>query len=356
MALHPYKSLPPENFWARSIALDDFRAVDPVVRTKFRITREDKVVTAGSCFAQHIARHLKVKGFRYFVTESAPAAFEKTLARKYGYGVFSARYANIYTARQLVQLLRRAYGEFQPQDDIWAAEDGRFIDPFRPQIQPRGFACLAEYQAARRSHFAAVRRAVEQLDVFVFTLGLTEAWRSREDGAVYPLCPGVSGGSFDAGRHEFVNFGVAETIADMDEAIRFIRARNPRARVILTVSPVPLAATAEPRSVLVSTTYSKSVLRVAAEEIAAKDDRILYFPSYEVITGSFSRGRYFAKDLREVTPAGVQHVMRLFLAHCGEAGEMPALPPQKRRPAGALRVAELQSAMDVVCEEASLAG
>src|SRR5205823_5578884 len=79
-------------------------------------------------------------------------------------------------------------------------------------------------------------------------------------------------------------------------------------------------ATAEPRSVLVATTYSKSVLRVAAEEIANHDPGIAYFPSYEIITGQHTRGRYFASDLRSVTEEGVARVMALFLQHYTEIG------------------------------------
>jgi hypothetical protein len=46
----------------------------------------------------------------------------------------------------------------------------------------------------------------EKLDVFTFTLGLTEAWRNRNDGAVFPLPPGVSGGEMNDQRYEFINF------------------------------------------------------------------------------------------------------------------------------------------------------
>ena len=85
--------------------------------------------------------------------------------------------------------------------------------------------------------------------------------------------------------------------------------------MILTVSPVPLTATAEDRGVLVSTTLSKSVLRVAAEEISRERDYVAYFPSYEIVTGNYTRGAYFGEDLRSITEAGVAHVMRLFMKH-----------------------------------------
>ena len=39
------------------------------------------------------------------------------LQAPHGYGIYSARFGNIYTARQLLQLIQRAYGEFVPVED-----------------------------------------------------------------------------------------------------------------------------------------------------------------------------------------------------------------------------------------------
>jgi hypothetical protein len=233
--------------------------------------------------------------------------------------MFSARYGNLYTTRQLSQLLARAYDTFRPDDRAWHRSDGRLADPFRPQIEPEGFATVDELEASRAAHFAAVRRMFENLDVFVFTLGLTESWRAKADGAVFPLAPGVAAGEMDASRYEFVNFSVGEVAADLDQFIGQLREINPRARVILTVSPVPLIATYEDRHVLVSTTYSKAVLRVAAEDASRRYPHCAYFPSYEIITGNYNCGSYFERDLRSVTRAGVDHVMRLFFRHYGPA-------------------------------------
>lgn len=312
---HPYASLPDTSFWGRAVAGVAASALDPVVAVPFRIAPTDKVATAGSCFAQHIARHLQQNGFNYFVTETAHPILPAAVASEFGYGMFTARYGNLYTARQLLQLIRRAHGEFHPQDDAWQESNGRWVDPFRPRIEPHGYHSRRELELDRAKHFAAVRRALTELDVFVFTLGLTEAWAACEDGAVYPLCPGTAGGDFYANRHEFRNFSAAETSADLLASIDALRVINPRARVVLTVSPVPLVATADDRHVLVATTYSKSVLRVAAEEACRQRDNVAYFPSYEIITGGYSRGRYFAQDLRSVTEEGVAHVMRVFLRH-----------------------------------------
>lgn len=310
----PYKSLPARAFWRRSVTHVPAQELDPVVSTKFKIEKDDLIATAGSCFAQHIARFLDRSGYNYFVPEAGHAMLSTDQREKYNYGTFSARFGNLYTTRQLLQLFRRAYGEFAPVEDVWE-ENGRFFDPFRPFIQPNGFASKTEFYADREVHFAAIRRMVEELDVFVFTLGLTEGWRSKEDGAVFAISPGCGAGQHDSSKHEFVNFSVKESTDDLRLAIEFLKSKNPSAKVLLTVSPVPLIATYEPNHVLVSTTYSKSVLRVVAETLKNEIDCVDYFPSYEIITGNFSKAAYFEDDLREVRMVGVRHAMTCFFRH-----------------------------------------
>ncbi|SDZ13409.1 GSCFA domain-containing protein [Nitrosomonas sp. Nm33] len=350
---HPYKSLPDSAYWRRAVASVLPANVDPVMTVPFRISPQDRVATAGSCFAQHIARYLRNNGFNFFVTEEAHPLFAREMKERYNYELFTARYGNIYTTRQLLQLFQRAYGRFRPMDDAWYCDDGSIIDPFRPQIQPSGFTSWREYELDRSQHFAAVRRAFEELDIFVFTLGLTECWVSREDGAAYPLCPGVAGGRFDPRRHEFVNFGVDEVTADMLAFIDLLREINPALRVILTVSPVPLIATMEPQHVLVSTTYSKSVLRVAAETVVHARANVAYFPSYEIITGSFSRGKYFGEDCRLVTEEGVSHVMRVFLKHFTNFVDETKAKVDSDLEAKKY-LAEMEQIIQVMCDEEAL--
>jgi len=314
MARYPYAKLPDTAYWRRAVANVADGALDPVVDVPFTFGPRDRVATGGSCFAQHIGRYLNAANCSYLVTEQAHPIVHPEAARAANFGVFTARYGNIYTARQLVQLFNRAYGRFKPADDVWFEGPRHFVDPFRPNIQPGGFNSQREFDQDRERHFAAVRAAFETLDIFVFTLGLTEAWRARKDGAVYPVCPGVSGGKFSARDHEFVNFEVADVVLDMTTFIRDLRKVNTKAKIILTVSPVPLAATAEKRHVLASTVYSKSVLRVAAEMISRNTAGVAYFPSYEIVASGFA-GNYFAADKRSVTDEGVAHVMRVFAEH-----------------------------------------
>jgi hypothetical protein len=341
MSDHPYRSGPPHTFWRRAVTSPLPGDVDPVVNFAVKIDREARVATAGSCFAQHIARYLKQSGFNYYVTEPGHPIVPERIRASNNYGLFSARYGNIYTARQLLQLWQRAYGEFEPAEDCWREGEQVFLDPFRPTAQPGGFISEKEMRLDRQQHLARVREMFENLNVFVFTLGLTECWVSREDGAVFPVCPGVSGGTFDESRHRLVNETVDDVVTEMTAFLSNLERVNPAAKVILTVSPVPLAATARrDQHVLTATTYSKAVLRVAAEMLAQRLPHVSYFPSYEIITGNFSRGAYYGGDLRNVLEDGVSHVMRLFMKHATDEQRASVAPEKGRRAVSAPADAE----------------
>ncbi|MDI7776359.1 GSCFA domain-containing protein [Asticcacaulis sp. EMRT-3] len=350
---NPYSGKPDYQFWRRSFAGRAATEVDPVTGASFSIGRNDKVATAGSCFAQHVSRTLSEMGFNYMVTEQRPAS---PSGPDENYGTFSARYGNIYTVRQLKQLIQRAYGLFTPTDTAWQRADGRYVDPFRPYIQADGFASPEDVMHDREAHLAAVRDVFENCEVFIFTLGLTEAWQAVADGAVLPICPGVVGAQVEGEAYRFHNFSVAETEADLNWVMHRLHALNPACKVLLTVSPVALIATYEDSHVLTATTYSKSVLRVVADMAARSFDFVDYFPSYEMILGPQGRGAFLEDDLREIRPEGVKYAMSKFAAHYLSDGSAGVAPPPVAATAAAIdrqRVA-MKTIADIICDEENI--
>lgn len=346
----PYSNLPDYAFWHKAVAGVPPFAVDPLIDVPFRIAETDAIATAGSCFAQHISRSLQAMGFHYLVAEEAPESMSPAERTMRNYGTFSARYGNIYTARQFVQLFDRAYGRFQPHLSHYRMSPDKFVDPFRPRIQPGGFPSVKALEADRQTHFACVRRLFEQLDVLVFTLGLTESWECKDDGAILPLPPGVAGGEWFPDRYTFRNLSYGEVLEDLLAFVDRLRDVNRDCRVVLTVSPVPLMATYEPRHVLVSTCLSKSILRVAAASCCEARPNVAYFPAYEIITGPHSGGAYYEDDLRSVTDLGVGHVMRVFFRHYLKDDPRPPSPG----PRSAYSGRELETLQTIVCDEEAL--
>jgi hypothetical protein len=340
----PYKTRESSFYWKNSLVELPVYEIDPVISSKFKVGKRTRIATAGSCFAQHLSKHIKGLGYNYYVPEPAPRIISTEIAQRYNYGVFSCRYGNIYTSKQLVQTFDRAFGHLD-YEGFWE-EGNRFYDPLRPFINPNGFSSLEELNADRNYHLSKVKEMFEKLNVFIFTLGLTESWIENETGMVHPVCPGCGVGRFSSEKYKFYNESVFDVISNLQSFNRKLMQINPKAKIILTVSPVPLIATMEKAHVLTANTYSKSTLRVAAHEMDKEHDHIAYFPSFEIITGSFNRGAYFSSDLRTVTPSGIQHVMSVFTKHYTNGGITTDGDNENKSEAE-----PTQDATDIICEE-----
>ncbi|MDO5631736.1 MAG: GSCFA domain-containing protein [Paracoccus sp. (in: a-proteobacteria)] len=313
MTRHPYQNKPEKAFWKAAVGSRHYADLTDLWQP-MPLRRTDRVATAGSCFAQHIGNNLARRGAAFMDMEPAPPVFaSENEARRWGYGVFSCRYGNIYTSRQLIQLFDEAHGNRSPAETVWE-RDGRFFDALRPGIDPVGQATSEDVIALRAAHLAAVRRMFAELDVFVFTMGLTEGWELIEDGTMFPMAPGTVAGTYDKARYRFRNLRYGGVDRDMRGFWDRLRSVNPSARMLLTVSPVPLAATASRDHVMVATSYSKSVLRAVAGDLASTLDDVAYFPSYEIISAHPSRAMFYEPDLRNVNPFGVSLVMSHFFS------------------------------------------
>lgn len=346
---NPYEGLPPKAYWRTAVAEPGVFGLSGLWQPKFPVRPRDSIATAGSCFAQHIGRALAGRGYGWTDFEPAPPFLKGEEARRFGYGVFSFRTGNIYTPGMLLQWLQIAFGDLPQPPETWERE-GRFFDPLRPAIEPDGFASETELMEARAATCSAIRAAVTGADLFVFTLGLTESWFNAESGLEYALCPGTVAGRFEARSHQFRNANSRLTYRNMRAAINFMQRQNPGLRVLLTVSPVPLTATASGQHVLTATTYSKSILRGAAGMLADEMAAVDYFPSYEIITSPLSRGMFYGANMRSVLPEGVETVMGHFFGAQQAAFGVPK-KGRGRRPAQSDRPAITD---DVACEEEML--
>jgi hypothetical protein len=254
---------------------------------------------------------MRLSGYNYLDVEPAPNFLAADLHMPYSYSIYSGRYGNVYTSGQLLQLLRRSLGTFTPAEKGWEKGSG-VVDPFRPQLEPQPFASEHEMLLHQQQHLAAVADLFHTAEVFVFTMGLTESWYSKKTGAIYPLCPGTVAGEFSHEDYALADLSYEEIYKDMCNFISEIKKINPKVKLLLTVSPVPLAATATNQSVAYATAKSKSILRVVADTLYREFDFVDYFPSYEIISMPHMRGQFFEPDMRQVNPHGVAHVMKQF--------------------------------------------
>ncbi len=342
---NPYSNLPSKSFWKTAVSEKNAFNLENLYEKKFEISRADRIATAGSCFAQHVGTNLRLRGFNVVDVEPAPSYLSAAEARDGGYGIYSARYGNVYTVRQMLQLLTDARGATVRDEDFLLKND-RYIDLLRPGTESAGYDSLEEAKYNRLSHLEHVVELFSGIDVFVFTFGLTEAWINKVSGTVYPICPDTLTDT-TSGNYRFHNFTYDEIIGDFRALQALLRQSLPELRFLLTVSPVPLTATASKNHVLVATTYSKAVLRAVCGALEAESASVDYFPSFEVITASLTRGVFYEPNLRAVNPTGVSRAMAVFF---GEHDRNPPAAAVGRPAATAAEDAEARKE-DVVCEE-----
>lgn len=338
----PYADQPEHAFWRAATNAPPPNAV-ALYKPKFEIEKSDRIATAGSCFAQHVTTRLKARGFSVLDKEPAPDWLTDAEANAYGYRMYSARYGNVYTARQLRQLVDGAFGRFRPERWIWPKGE-RWIDGLRPNVEPEGLERPDDVEAMRADHLAKVRELFEETDVFIFTLGLVEAWRDKASGTAFPIAPGVLGGVYDPDEYDLHVARYADVYDDLNAVRSVLKAANANARVILTVSPVPLTATATVDHVVSATTHAKSTLRAVAGDFAADHADVAYFPSYETIASHWTKGVFYDHNLRTITPAGVDAAMGPFFAAHDEAPHVEE--PARRSPPIVDAIEE-----SLVCEE-----
>ena len=342
---NPYKHQPPKAFWHSAIAERSPLDVADMWDPKFDLKKRHKIATYGSCFAQHIGKALHSRGYKWLRCEPAVEGMSPVNLPRYGYELFSSRTGNIYTTAQLRQWTEWAADPALYPAEIWQ-ENGRYFDPFRPNLEPDGFGSEAELRRMQATTCAAFKASIEQADFLVFTLGLTERWQHKTAGYEYAMCPGTVAGKFDSSEHAFSNMSVQEVEENLQKALVNLREMNPELRVILTVSPVHLAATATQEHVLVASAHAKAILRAVAGQMAVSHDFIDYFPSYEIINNPLYRGTLRQPALRGVSPFGVHTVMETFFGALQAKFGKPNAP----RPAG-IEGVDPAIIDDLVCEE-----
>lgn len=287
------------------VALPDFKV-------GFALKPGEPIFTIGSCFARNIELRLMERGF--------PVPMRDLLDQPEFKGLHASALNN-YGVTSIWQELSWAFAEeFDHRRHFVEALPGRFVDLNLSSKLTRPEPL--EDLLARRKAIIECTRLIRECRVVVITLGLAEVWWDNVGKAYLNEMPRPTLLKKEPGRFELHVLDAGEAATYLNKALELIK-ENGRVgvQVILTVSPVPLTATHRPEDVMVANTYSKSVLRVAAEQARLKFDFVHYFPSYESVMLS-DRAVTWEEDQIHVTDFIVdQNVKRMLIAYGAIEGE-----------------------------------
>lgn len=273
------------------------------VSPKFQIEPGSKVYTIGSCFARNVENALAEHNF---VLPTRDIEVDPTIY------VTKPHYPNTvlnkYNAHSMSTEVLRGLGQLSfPDDGLIEVASNRWYDPqtSHTNTMPR------EQGVALRQILNATAAEIASADVVLMTLGLTETWRDKKTGVVFNAL-NVAAVNTIRDRVEFFNASAQEIFETMSDAIHSLRDANPAIKIVMTVSPVPMAQTFTPMDVIVANSYSKSALRTAAQMLFKSFDCVDYYPSYEMIMHS-PRAMTWIDDQIHVDGRIVTRVIREFV-------------------------------------------
>jgi hypothetical protein len=242
------------------------------------IDKSTRILAFGSCFAANLTAFLKSRGYNLL---GADLDLNSHVIR-FGEGIVNSF--------SIVEQLRWAI-EGQPIDEGYWFGDKKEIALPTDEVREE------------------TRDLIRSAEVFVFTFGLSEIWFNKLSGQVFWRA--IPKDLFDESIHAFRVSTVAENVANIRDIHRLVKTFNPEAKVVFTLSPVPLMATFRPVSCLTANSVSKAVLRAAIDEVYREGhDDLFYFPSYEIIR---ELPHYpFNPDNRHPTAQAVEFVMSKF--------------------------------------------
>ena len=315
-----------EDAWRNAAGRSNSRWFDDIERfnhapsrvaheAKFSIGRTDRFFCLGSCFARNIEE--------YLIYNDIDVLSKQILSPKNEYSdtVRANALVNKFTTASILNEIRWISDTPEMTARFFLETAKGWIDP---QLGPGQLPVSLERAIQRRTYLMAdYFPRIARADVIVMTLGLNEVWKDDAQDLYLNIAPGFAATRREAARYVLEETDVAENINALEEICGMIWRLNASARIVVTVSPVPMQETFSGRDVLIANTASKSTLRAAAESIARRHQAVDYFPSFEMVTAG-PRAFAYMEDCLHVNDAVVGAVVQAFLrSYLGEDGRAP---------------------------------
>jgi hypothetical protein len=246
-------------------------------RPDFRIDHDSKIFLIGSCFSENIGNYLNIHKFR---TLSNPSGILFNPESIY------ISLKNILTKKGLDEkhiLFRNSlYYSYQHHSSVY-------------DRSKEGLAEKINQMETLSYDF------VSTCDTIIITFGNAFIYEHKKLGECVANCHKQPGMDF-----EKKLLTVNDIVKKYSELFTEIRGINPKARIVLTVSPVKYL-----KDGVVENNLSKAVLLLAVHQLA-REQNCFYFPSFEIVNDDLRDYRFYKEDLAHPNPLAIDYVWQKF--------------------------------------------
>lgn len=255
-----------------------------------KINHQQPLFLIGSCFTENIGTKLKQHKFSVLENPNGILFNPASIAKS----VISYIENKTYSETDLFY-----------QNESWNSWEhhSRFSHPDKQ-------TCLQMINQSQQQAHQFLKNA----EWILITVGSAFVYQLREN-ANSPL---GDGGLMVANCHKVPTDKFSKTLLSIDavkvllnDMLQQLFAFNSSAKVIFTISPVRHL-----RDGFVENNRSKSTLIQAIHQLADADERLLYFPAYELVIDDLRDYRFYAEDMVHPNYAATNYVWEKFVAAC----------------------------------------
>ncbi len=250
----------------------------------------NRFLSAGSCFAAHMADKLAFYQFRVLANPT---------------GV-------MYNPLSLLLMLEHLYGS-RPVDETFLVQDEGL---WHSLLHDSSFSAPDREEVLRRITQAhdQNRQGLLHSDTWLITLGTARVYHHIER-----QCPAANCHKIAADRFRRHLLSVDEIVEILEKIKQLAASINPDIFILFSVSPVRHL-----KDGFHENTLSKARLHLAIEQITENNDNTAYFPAWEILMDDLRDYRFYKPDLIHPSEMAVDYIWQKFSAAwmTGEALEI----------------------------------
>lgn len=246
-------------------------------RAPFEINHKNNIFLLGSCFSDNISDKLQMNKFKSF---SNP---------------FGIVYNPISITKIITRIVNKNYPdekEFRYRNELWhhfefhGSMSGEFLNEVSEKVNIW----------IDHSHLL-----LKQADVIFITYGTSIVHHLIENNQIV-----ANNHKFPADFFTKRRLEVKEISKSIEELIDLIHRFNSKVKIVFTISPVRHI-----KSGLIENQRSKAALILAVEE-TLKNNKLFYFPAYELILDDLRDYRYYNSDLVHPSSEAIEYIWEKF--------------------------------------------
>ncbi len=251
--------------------------VNPII-SPHKIDLRDSILALGSCFVQNIGKKFEVYKFQININPFGTLFNPLTIFKL----INQAALNMVIDSKGIVE----SKGVFHHYD-------------LHSDLSKLKKDDLLEHANFSLKHIGA---QLPQTSIIIYTFGTSFVYELKETGEIVANCHKVPSNNFNRRL-----LTIEEIVQAFEANYANVKGTNPYARFILTVSPVR-----HQKDSFEQNNVSKSILRLACEQMVSKFDDVEYFPAFEIMMDELRDYRFYAEDMLHPSPLASDYIWQKF--------------------------------------------